>query len=566
MFIARRRGLRIMRKRRIWLVAMSVAALGLGAVIVGVTLPAVAVDTLPDGGGHAGAGAGVAPGSVTKAQAQATVVASSVLPAGYTVAGIDVSSHDHSTYPIDWTAVAATGVQFAYIKATESTNYTNPYFDADYHAAKAAGILAGAYLYARPDVNGGTTAAAIAQANYFLSKAEWVNDGQTIVPFLDMEWPYSSLNQTTCYGLSTTAMVAWIHAFTDQVKAAIGRPMMIYTNPNWWNPCTGNDTSFNANLLDVASYTSAAPTTMPTGWNVFNIWQYAAGLNTQAGNYDKEVFNGDYAGLTALAGGNPAIGMSFGLKAHANNTYVTAENAGAKPLIANRAAIGLWEEFDLVDAGSGYVALRSRSNGRYVTAEAGGVQPLIANRTAIGTWEKFQLITNDDGSISLQANANGSYVTAEAGGASALIANRTAIGPWEKFDRYQAPQVVSLGSVSLGTYVTAENAGARPLIANRTSVGLWEQFDEVDAGAGTVAFKAHANGRYVSAEAGGVQPLIANRTAIGGWEEFSIVANNDGSVSLLAEANGEYVTAVSGTALIANATSVTDAAKFDLLQ
>jgi hypothetical protein len=31
-----------------------------------------------------------------------------------------------------------------------------------------------------------------------------------------------------------------------------------------------------------------------------------------------------------------------------NNMLVTAENAGASPLIANRTAIGPWEEFDLV--------------------------------------------------------------------------------------------------------------------------------------------------------------------------------------------------------------------------
>jgi hypothetical protein len=31
-----------------------------------------------------------------------------------------------------------------------------------------------------------------------------------------------------------------------------------------------------------------------------------------------------------------------------NNDYVTAENAGASALIANRTAIGPWEEFDLI--------------------------------------------------------------------------------------------------------------------------------------------------------------------------------------------------------------------------
>ena len=36
------------------------------------------------------------------------------------------------------------------------------------------------------------------------------------------------------------------------------------------------------------------------------------------------------------------------LRAHANGMIVTAENAGARPLIANRTAIGSWEEFDLI--------------------------------------------------------------------------------------------------------------------------------------------------------------------------------------------------------------------------
>jgi hypothetical protein len=35
-------------------------------------------------------------------------------------------------------------------------------------------------------------------------------------------------------------------------------------------------------------------------------------------------------------------------RAHANNLLVTAENAGASALIANRTAIGQWEEFDLI--------------------------------------------------------------------------------------------------------------------------------------------------------------------------------------------------------------------------
>ena len=122
------------------------------------------------------------------------------------------------------------------------------------------------------------------------------------------------------------------------------------------------------------------------------------------------------------------------LRSRANGLYVTAENAGASALIANRTAIGAWEEFDLLDAGSGSIALRAHANNLIVTADNAGASPLIANRTAVGLWETFTLIHNSNGTVSLLAQVNHDYVTAENAGASALIANRTAIGTWEQFD------------------------------------------------------------------------------------------------------------------------------------
>ncbi|MDN3353801.1 glycoside hydrolase family 3 C-terminal domain-containing protein [Actinomadura sp. DC4] len=119
------------------------------------------------------------------------------------------------------------------------------------------------------------------------------------------------------------------------------------------------------------------------------------------------------------------------LRARVNGQYVTADSAGAAPLIANRTAIGPWEQFDEVDQGGGAVALRSHANNQFVTA---GTSPLIANAASAGAAQTFDLLNNSDGSVSLRAHANNDYVTAENAGAAALIANRTAIGPWEEFD------------------------------------------------------------------------------------------------------------------------------------
>ena len=70
-----------------------------------------------------------------------------------------------------------------------------------------------------------------------------------------------------------------------------------------------------------------------------------------------------------------------------------------------------------------------------MTAENAGRSPLIANRTAIGRWEQFKLVVSSDGSISLLADVNGRYVTADPAGSSPLIANATTIGAAQKFYR-----------------------------------------------------------------------------------------------------------------------------------
>ena len=146
------------------------------------------------------------------------------------------------------------------------------------------------------------------------------------------------------------------------------------------------------------------------------------------------------AGLQAMANAvdlnlfAPSTIPVISLFAHADNKYVTAENAGAAPLIANRTAIGTWEMFDLITNPDGSVSLRAHANNMIVCADNAGAAPLIANRTAIGPWESFDLINNPDGSVSFRAHANNMIVTAENAGASSLIANRTAIGPWEEFN------------------------------------------------------------------------------------------------------------------------------------
>jgi len=485
--------------------------------------------------------AGLALGGFAGSPAQAA-------PTGYGVTGIDVSAYQGQ---VDWAAVAASGAKFAYVRASEQADIPDSYFDANYQGARANGLYAGAYHRARPDLSSGK-----AQADFFLDHAGYVTDGKTLPPMLDIEWPradWPGLN--ACYNMTPAQMSAWIKDFVSEVAARTGQPAMIYTNTNWWNPCTGNNKSFGSYPLFISGYT-ASPPPLPAGWAQWTFWQYSDS-GTLPG--DQDVFNGDRMGLTQLTGAAPVS-----LRSHANGKYVTADNAGRSPLIANRTAIGRWEQFDQIDLGGGYVALRAHANGKYVTAENAGRSPLIANRTATGRWETFKLVINPGGSISLLASANGKYVTADRAGRSPLIANRTTISTWEEFDQVTPSAMISLLGGANGKYVTADNAGRSPLIANRTAIGRWEQFDQIDLGGGYIALRAHANGKYVTAENAGRSPLIANRTAIGRRETFKLVVNSDGSISLLAKVNSRYVTAdqAGSSPLIANGATIGPLQKF----
>jgi len=210
-------------------------------------------------------------------------------PAG--LPGIDVS---HWQGTINWTAVKNAGIKFAYIKATESTNYKDPQFNRNYPAAHAAGIVRGAYHFARP--NGDPVADGAAEANYFASNGgAWSADNLTLPGALDLEGSCT---------LSQSATRTWIRSFYNTYKARTGRDVVIYTSRSWWNACTGGTSEFAAlTPLWVASWTSASSPTMPTGFGVYTFWQWtdSGSVSGISGAVDRNVFNGSEARLRALA-------------------------------------------------------------------------------------------------------------------------------------------------------------------------------------------------------------------------------------------------------------------------
>jgi uncharacterized protein with LGFP repeats len=240
------------------------------------------------------------------------------------ITGPDVASYQHPNgAPINWGQVAASGQTFAFVKASEGTGYTNPYYSGDVAGMTASGIYHGAYHYGHPSND------PAAEANHFADVVGNVTGSGNLPPVLDIE---------EADGLAPAALVGWIHTFLDTLQARTGRVPMIYTGPYFWRSATGNATDFAQYPLWIASYGVSTPQ-IPGGWNGYTFWQTTstATLPGIAGNVDLSTYCCSPANLDALAnrGVTPygAIGSLW------NNLGGTRSLLGA-PLTAEYAVPG----------------------------------------------------------------------------------------------------------------------------------------------------------------------------------------------------------------------------------
>ena len=179
--------------------------------------------------------------------------------------GIDVSNWQGT---IDWTAVAASGKRFAYLKASEGTTFVDWTYASNRAQAKAAGVSVGAYHFAQPDATPGD---AVAEADHFLATAQ-IAQGE-LLPVLDLE---------VANGQTVTALQAWVQAFMGRVLERTGAPGVIYVSPNFWKTYMGDTNWFALNgyrTLWAAHWTSATAPSVPAGnWGGqgWTFWQYSS--------------------------------------------------------------------------------------------------------------------------------------------------------------------------------------------------------------------------------------------------------------------------------------------------
>jgi lysozyme len=142
-------------------------------------------------------------------------------PWSYPIHGIDVSRWQGD---INWAEAKSAGVSFAFMKATEGGDVTDPKFATYWQGAKAAGVKRGAYHYfyfCRPAAD---------QARWFIKHVP--RDPTGLPHVLDMEWNPRSV---TCRLKPEGAKVrAEARRFLDILEAHYGRRPVIYTTVDFF--------------------------------------------------------------------------------------------------------------------------------------------------------------------------------------------------------------------------------------------------------------------------------------------------------------------------------------------
>jgi len=141
------------------------------------------------------------------------------------IPGFDISKWQGSK--VDLHKAAASGQKYVFIKASEGIGYTDPQFERNWQLAKDAGLLRGAYHFARVSLSDTIAEDARAEATWFAKVMGPLGEGD-LNPVLDIEW------DKRADGIKAKDIVEWCKVFLETLEGLTGRVPIIYTGVNYW--------------------------------------------------------------------------------------------------------------------------------------------------------------------------------------------------------------------------------------------------------------------------------------------------------------------------------------------
>lgn len=202
----------------------------------------------------------------------------SIKPWEYAVHGTDVSKYQRS---VDWRTARASGISFAFIKATEGGDRVDDMFAQHWSGARAAGVPRAAYHFYY------FCRSAAEQARWFIQNVP--KESGALPPVLDMEWNAQS---PSCKLRPPADVVQKeMKIFLDIVEKHYGKKPIIYTSIDFFDDNKlANFRGYPYWLRSVAGHP-----TERYGEHPFTFWQYTGTgiVPGIGGNADINVFNGD---------------------------------------------------------------------------------------------------------------------------------------------------------------------------------------------------------------------------------------------------------------------------------
>ncbi len=213
------------------------------------------------------------------------------------VYGIDISRYQHEKggqiHPINWNAMRITSlgfrhnaqvegkanfpVSFVFIKSTQGVTIKSAYYEQDSRAARAHGILCGAYHFFSLKAGGKE------QATYFLENTEMM--AGDLPPVLDVEPTKEQLAQ---YG-DVRKVLDEVRMWLQMVEKATGRRPILYTNQSFVQEHLVHAPDLCRNYtMWVARYNMYRPEVRQDFWQMCDNGR-VVGIH---GNVDINVFNG----------------------------------------------------------------------------------------------------------------------------------------------------------------------------------------------------------------------------------------------------------------------------------
>jgi lysozyme len=175
--------------------------------------------------------------------------------------GIDVSNWQGA---VDWGRVAAAGYGFGLAKASEGVGYADPWFAGNWEGLRAAGLVRGAYHFARPSRN--PPGAEAAWFVYRVEAAGGLAAGDLLA--LDLEDP----------GVAPDAdLLGWALAWVGEVEGRTGVTPLLYSGRWYLEPRglaggTARHRQLGRCPLWLAAYQEEAPAALAP-WERVVLWQ-----------------------------------------------------------------------------------------------------------------------------------------------------------------------------------------------------------------------------------------------------------------------------------------------------